>query len=252
MILYFTGTGNSEYAAHRIAEITGDVTLNLFEKIRSQELSELTSDSPWIIVTPTYAWRIPRLVHQWLMNARLSGNQNVYFVMTCGGSIGNAAAYLKKLCRTKAFNYKGCAEIVMPENYIALYSAPPRQQALSIIGDADKVLIETAHLIKKGELLPPPAVTPKDRIQSGLINAVFYPAVVGARKFYAGDDCISCGKCVKVCPLNNIQLHQGKPQWGKNCTHCMACICRCPQETIEYGTHTLGKLRYTCPANGKE
>ena len=57
-------------------------------------------------------------------------------------------------------------------------------------------------------------------------------------------DCIGCGKCVELCPLNNIHLENGKPLWGKNCTHCMACICYCPKEAIEYGKKSRGKPRY--------
>ena len=53
----------------------------------------------------------------------------------------------------------------------------------------------------------------------------------------ATDACIGCGKCVELCPLNNIRLENGKPVWGKHCTHCMACICYCPKEAIEYGNH---------------
>ena len=58
--------------------------------------------------------------------------------------------------------------------------------------------------------------------------------------------CISCGKCVNVCPLNNIHMENGKPVWNNECTHCMACICRCPKEAIEYGEHSKGLPRYIC------
>mgnify|MGYP002728531920 CR=1 FL=1 len=60
----------------------------------------------------------------------------------------------------------------------------------------------------------------------------------------ANDKCIGCGKCAKMCPLNNIKLKNSKPVWGKNCTHCMACICLCPTEAIEYGKKSVGKPRY--------
>ncbi len=38
------------------------------------------------------------------------------------------------------------------------------------------------------------------KASSGLINTLFYPLVVSARKFYAADVCIGCGKCTEVCP----------------------------------------------------
>lgn len=121
MILYFSGTGNSEYAAKRIGRELRDEVLNLFERIRNHDYSEIHSDSPWVVVVPTYAWRIPRIVQEWLENATLTGNRDIYFVMTCGGSIGNAGRYLEKLCAARKLHYLGCVQIKMPENYIAMF-----------------------------------------------------------------------------------------------------------------------------------
>ena len=58
------------------------------------------------------------------------------------------------------------------------------------------------------------------------------------------EQCIHCGKCVKLCPLNNITLKDGRPLWGNQCTHCMACIGNCPTRAIEYGTITRSKIPY--------
>lgn len=68
--------------------------------------------------------------------------------------------------------------------------------------------------------------------------------------FTVSDACIGCGKCVQLCPLNNIRLDKDKPVWGSNCTHCMACICYCPKEAIEYGKRSVGKPRYHFEALG--
>ena len=247
MILYFSGTGNSEYVAKRIGNGIGEEASNLFEKIRRQDFSTLHSASPWIVVVPTYAWQIPRIVENWLNRTELSGSQDIYFVMTCGGNIGNAGKYLQKLCDAKGLYYRGCAGITMPENYIALFSTPAREEALKTIEQAEAIIDRTIVQIKRKETFPQPKITGKDRMNSGFVNDVFYPLFVHAKKFYVTDSCISCGKCEAVCPLSNIHLENGKPVWGKNCTHCMACICRCPKEAIEYGSHSKDKPRYTCP-----
>lgn len=246
MILYFSGTGNSEYVAKRIGKEINDEAVNLFDKIRNKDISEMTSECPWVVVVPTYAWRIPRIVQEWLEKTNFVRNTDIYFVMTCGGSIGNAGKYLEKLCVQKGMNYYGCAEIVMPENYIALFSCPTEEQAFRIIEQAESVINNTALYIKKGDKLTRSNISLRDKINSGIINDLFYPIFVRAKKFYATDDCISCGKCVSVCPLNNIHMKNRKPIWGKNCTHCMACICGCPCEAIEYGKHSQGLPRYTC------
>lgn len=246
MILYFSGTGNSEYTAKRIGKEIDDEIFNLFDKIRNRDFSDMHSERPWVVSVPTYAWRIPRIVEKWLENTRLKGNKDIYFVMTCGGSIGNAGKYLEKLCAEKKMNYCGCAGIVMPENYIALFSTPTEESALQIIEQAERVINDTAHVIKSCDKLVQSNISFGDKMNSGIVNGIFYPMFVHAKKFYATDACISCGKCAAVCPLNNVRLENGKPVWGGNCTHCMACICRCPKEAVEYGKHSHGLPRYTC------
>lgn len=247
MILYFSGTGNSEYTAKRIGKVIGDDVVDLFKKIKNSDYSNMDSNHPWIIVVPTYAWRIPHIVSDWLEKTVLHGNKNIYFVMTCGGDIGNAGKYLKKLCKKKNMNYYGCAEIVMPENYIALFSTPTMDKSLEIIERAESVIDNTALCIKAGNTLPKPTTSFKSRINSGIINNLFYPLFVHAKKFYVTDDCISCGKCAKVCVLKNIRMENGKPKWDDKCTHCMACISKCSKAAIEYGKHSKGLPRYVCP-----
>ncbi|MDO4174832.1 MAG: EFR1 family ferrodoxin [Eubacteriales bacterium] len=247
MILYFSGTGNSAYAAKRIGSAIQDKTVNLFERLRNQDTSELHSERPWVVVSPTYAWRIPHILQTWLEQAHLTGSRDIYFVMTCGGGIGNAGAHLKKLCARKNMRYLGCFEVVMPENYIAMFSTPTKEQALETIRQADKAIDQAAGMIRDGKAFPALSVSVSGKLSSGIVNPMFYPMFVHAKKFRTTDSCIACGACADVCPMRNIRLMDGKPVWGKDCTHCMACICRCPKEAIEYGKHSQGLPRYTCP-----
>lgn len=247
MLLYFSGTGNSEYVAKRIGREVGEEAVNLFQRIRDNNYSELHSEKPWIVVAPTYAWRIPHIVENWIEKTVLSGSKDIYFVMTCGGSIGNAGKYLKSLCSRKGMSYLGCYEIVMPENYIAMFSTPTKDEAAAIIDKAEAEIDKAIESIKKGMKLPEPQLSLTDKLNSGLINDLFYPLFVHAKKFYATDACISCGLCERGCPLRNIKLVDGKPSWADHCTHCMACICRCPKEAIEYGKHSKNLPRYMFP-----
>ena len=74
--------------------------------------------------------------------------------MNCGGEIGNAEKYLKKLCENVGFEYMGVKEIVMPENYIALFDAPDENEARQIIEKAQPVInaaIQSAQSKYRGQ-----------------------------------------------------------------------------------------------------
>lgn len=247
MILYFSATGNSEYIAKRISSVINDECLNLFDRIKNDDFSKLHSEKPFVIVTPTYGWQIPHIVRDWLNHSQLSGSRDLYFVMSCGGDIGNSAKYIKKICKDKNMNYKGCAEIVMPENYIAMFDAPEREEAIKIIDKAEPVIDDAANRILHNECLAEKGSGFIGKLKSGIVNAVYYPVFLHSKKFTVSDDCISCGKCVDACVLGSIKLVGGKPQWEDRCTHCMACICGCPAQAIEYGNASKGKPRYHCP-----
>ena len=131
----------------------------------------------------------------------------------------------------------------MPENYIAMFNAPCKEEADKIIEAATPEIIKIAETIKSdGFLYNKSGLIGK--FLSGPINPVFYSLFVKSKGFYTTDKCTSCGLCVNLCPFNNIHMENGKPIWGENCTHCMSCICRCPSEAIEYKNKTKGKPRY--------
>ena len=244
MILYFSGTGNSKFVAQRIAVALGDEIVNLNDRIKSGDTSPVETGERVIIVTPTYAWRIPRVVRDWLRKTELRGAKQVWFVMTCGSEIGNADKYNRELCTEKRLSCMGTAQIVMPENYIAMFSAPQADEAREIVAKTEPNIDCVIASIQSNQPFAPTRNNLYDRFMSGPVNLIFYKFCVKADAFTVSDTCIGCGQCAKRCPMNNVTLKDGKPVWGKNCTHCMACICYCPVSAIEYGKKSVGQPRY--------
>ena len=244
MILYFSGTGNSNYVAKRIADALGDALVNLNDRIKASDTSPVETGERVIIVTPTYAWRIPRIVRDWLLKTELRGARLAWFVMTCGSEIGNADRYNRDLCTEKGLACMGTAQIVMPENYIAMFSAPQADEARQIVAQAEPSIDRAIAAIQANQPFAPTRNNLYDRFMSGPGNPIFYKFFVKANAFTASSACIGCGQCVKRCPMNNVTLKDGKPSWGKVCTHCMACIGYCPVSAIEYGKKSVGQPRY--------
>ena len=244
MILYFSGTGNSGYAARRIADGLGEPLLCLNDRIKAGDTAPVETGERLVIVTPTYAWRIPRIVEDWLLHTELAEAKQAWFVMTCGSAIGDADRYNRRLCQAKGLTCMGTAQLVMPENYIAMFNAPQVEEARQIVARAEPDIDNAIAAVRENRAFPPSRRKLYDRFMSGPVNPIFYSCFVKAAAFTVGDTCTGCGQCVWRCPTNNITLQTGKPVWGQNCTHCMACICYCPAEAIEYGKKSLGKPRY--------
>ena len=246
MIVFYSGTGNSKYCAQMMADKLEEEITDSFHYIKDGISAELISGTPWIFVAPTYCWRLPHIFENFIRSARLEGCRDAYFVMTCGSDIGNAGAYIQKLCKDVGLNFKGVLPVVMPENYIAMFEVPAPELADRIVIVAQRAILKAVRAIRKGEHFKPVKVNLMGRLTSGPLNPIFYKTMVKAKPFYTTDACIGCGKCAKDCIMNNITIENGKPVWGKACTHCMACICGCPAEAIEYGRKSQNKERYIC------
>ena len=119
MVLYFTGTGNSRYLARRIAEGLEMPLYDLNACIKVGDTAPVQTGRDVVLVTPTYAWRIPRVVSEWLGKTALTGAERIWFVMDCGSEIGNAAKYNWQLAAQKHLQLWGlprssCRKTTLP------------------------------------------------------------------------------------------------------------------------------------------
>ena len=79
MVLYFTGTGNSRYLARRIAEGLEMPLYDLNDCIKAGDTAPVQTGRDVVLVTPTYAWRIPRVVSEWLGKTELTGAECICY-----------------------------------------------------------------------------------------------------------------------------------------------------------------------------
>lgn len=99
MVIYFTGTGNSRFAASVLAEALGDETVDAGRLMRSGAALRRGSSRPWVFVCPTYSWQMPRVFADFIRRCSLEGCRDAYFLLTCGGEIGAAGETARQLCR---------------------------------------------------------------------------------------------------------------------------------------------------------
>lgn len=244
MILYFSGTGNSRYAAERLAARLNEEIVSIGALLKRGESGDFASQTPYVFVCPTYAWRIPRVMRAFIEKAHFAGCQEAYFVLTCGTDAGAADKDARRLCAEKSFVFRGLAAVQMPENYLAMFDTPTAEEGKRIVANAVRVLERAAKAIAARQELPALQPNLLDQLKSGPVNSLFYTFCVSDRRFWVKDTCVGCGKCAVLCPMNDIRMEGGKPVWNGRCTHCMACISACPARAIEYGKASAKRPRW--------
>ena len=138
--------------------------------------------------------------------------------------------------------------VVMPESYVCLpfMKTDPEDRERWKIENAERQLNHIINIIKdckRGIEELEKGATP--RLYSYVIGAYFNARMVTDKKFMVDPDvCIQCGKCAKICPVDNIK--GTPPKWIHNgrCTCCLACYHYCPTHAINYGKITRKRGQY--------
>ena len=246
MVPSFSATGNTEFIAQEVARRLDDQCVNLLERFKSNDHSPLHSEKPFVICAPVYVCEMPRFMAQYLKEQTFSGSRDVYFIFTSGGYCGISGVLAKSIFKKKGMVYHGHAEFTMPRNYVAndAYPMLGKEEVEKRILSACEKLDGVAENIRTGGKLTARHVYLFETIITVPFNPVWCKYKLQAKEFFVTDSCIGCGKCAKLCPLNNITMERSRPVWKNDCTHCMACIANCPTNAIEYGTITKDKERY--------
>jgi len=60
------------------------------------------------------------------------------------------------------------------------------------------------------------------------------PFVPKGHNVFIDEDCIVCGNCISICPMNVLTFHEGRTIVNneKDCTHCSLCLSICPSQAI--------------------
>ena len=255
MVLYFSGTGNSRFAAQQLAGLVDDELVSINRHLRQRILDPYNaqyafeSDSPFVIVCPTYCWNIPRVVETFLKESRFLGSRRMYFVLTCGSGTGKAAEHAREVCREISMDFCGLASVRMPENFITLFRAPEADEAVGIIRAAMPQLEVIGNQILSDRTITDSYA---GHAMPLFLYRFFYRLFVHDKRFYVKENCIGCAACAKLCPLVNITMEDGHPVWNGRCTQCQSCIAVCPVDAIEFGHRTRKKRRYYLFADGRQ
>lgn len=245
-LFYFSATGNCLAVAKDIAAKLPGTEIYSIPKVIHRDIDG-NADNIGLIF-PVYFAGMPRIIVDFIGQLQFNQRKYLFAVCTCGVFPLGTLLQTQKQLQKKGLILDAGFSIPMPGNYIVKYGAFPVRKQKAMFAK-EKAKIETVVKMIAGQ-------------QSGIIERNFsfinkigdsiYQKIFPAfptrdQNFTVSEKCNHCGICEKVCPVQNINMVDGKPEWQGNCEHCLACIQWCSEEAIQYGTLTLHRKRYHHP-----
>jgi len=235
-IFYFSGTGNTKKVALKYSEElkANGHECELFALPLKQEIA-LTDYDLIGIGYPIHGFNAPQLMLQFAKSIEKSqSNPRAFIFKTSGEPVKmSRVSSLKLISILKKRGVKVTNEYqyVMPYNMIFRHT----DHMAYVMWETAKRLIP----IDCRDVLNGVERHEKKLFLGGLwewFMRIEYGGFHFNGLFYkVKGDCISCGKCARNCPVGNIEMKDGKPNFGNNCIMCARCSFHCPANCIKIG-----------------
>ena len=233
--IYFSGTGNSKYAAELFCKEL-DKESGTYS-IENEEAITAIKDADLIVIAyPVQFSTVPKIMRDYVTDhSELWKNKKVFVIATMGLFSGDGAGMLGRLLQSYGAKVIGGLHLKMPDS-IADEKAlkRPIEKNKELIKQAQQKIKESVKRLKAG-----------DPTQEG-IGVLYRMAGFFGQRAYFGhntrryssklkidtDKCVGCGSCEKLCPMKNITIKDQKAVSGDRCTMCYRCINKCPKQAI--------------------
>ena len=284
MIFYFSGTGNTKWAASKLAAATREDLISIAPYMRADDSSHNLAE-PFILkenerlgfVFPVHGWRVPKLVREFISKMKilrepsdasaenkakaddcLKNRPFAYCVCTAGDSIGLTIENLNEVISLNpSLQALGITEVsssyslIMPESYIGLpfMDVDPKEREIRKKENAAQELaVVCEEIFDRKEGISRLVKGPIPWFFTKVVGGFFENVLITDKRFHVEKDrCVKCGICTNVCPVGDIKGGHGEyPVWlhHKDCLTCFTCYHHCPHHAIEFANQTQKKGQY--------
>lgn len=246
IIIYFSGTGNSQYIAERFSQIMGATCYSIEEAVDFNQI--MTAAQTIVVCYPIYGSCVPRIMRDFVSDnqAAFAGKKLIIFCTQLLFS-GDGARVFTDLLAGVPVDIRYAEHFNMPNNICNFFLfplAPPRRQQ-GYLNKADQKLRRasrniTAGVVKKRgfNLLSRYLGLWTQRVHFGTLEKK------AERDVRIAAACNGCGKCVRICPMKNLKITGKSVTQLNHCTLCYRCVNQCPQKAITVLVHTPVSKQY--------
>ena len=268
MIFYFSGTGNTKWAASKLASATHEDLISIAPYMRADDSSHTLAE-PFILkenerlgfVFPVHGWRVPKLVREFIGKMKVQREESspfTYCVCTAGDSIGLTIENLNEvISQNPSLQALGITKVsssyslIMPESYVGLpfMDVDPKEKEIwKKSKSAQELAVICVEIFDRKEGVNRLVKGPIPWFFTKVVGGFFENVLITDKRFHVEKDkCVKCGICANVCPVGDIKGGHGEyPEWlhHKDCLTCFTCYHHCPHHAIKFGNQTQKKGQY--------
>lgn len=233
--IYFSGTGNSRYAVELFCN-EYDEAAKAFSIEDDNITCAVKNEETLVFAYPVQYSAVPKILRDFIIeNKELWEGKKVFVIATMGLFSGDGAGILGRLLQKFGAEILGGLHLKMPDSIgdEKMLKRPPEKNK-ELVRKAEQKIKKSVKLLKSGK-----------PTWEG-IGVLYRMAGFFGQRLYFGhktrnysdklrvapDKCIGCGKCEKLCPMNNIKVVDKKVVQNNRCTMCYRCINSCPKQAM--------------------
>ncbi|MBC3803333.1 iron-sulfur protein [Acetobacterium fimetarium] len=243
-IYYFSGTGNSLAVSRKLAEsLTAKGSVVSMVQYENYETIDVDTEVLGFVF-PVYFMTIPAVVVSFIEKLNFIKDPYIFAVATCNGTPGHCLFTLSKCLQKKGKTLSLGVALDMPGNAIV---TPPEMEAARL-NKSEQIVAEIARQINaQHRNYFDGSDGWSSHLQSLLFSQLGKNILFRKKSFAATHECVGCGICKRVCPVNNIAINDGRPVWQDHCVRCLACFHWCPVKAVSVGKVFSQRHQYHHP-----
>ena len=244
LTVYFSGTGNSAYAAEIFAAQMGGKCLSIEDE--ADFSVEFAAHDTVAFCYPIYGSRPPLIMRQFAARhaADLQGKKLVILVTQWAFS-GDGARVFTDLFPKDHFDVIYAEHIVMPNNVSNVFflrrtgDKHLRRRMFAAAAKIARICRDINNgVVKRRGFSGFSRFLGNLQGKAWLGDSANVAAKPGSMEYKAKnsvkvyENCNACGLCVPACPMKNLKIVEGALIHNNNCTVCYRCVNLCPQKAI--------------------
>jgi len=231
---YFSGTGNTLLIVKKMKEVfeRNGIRANL-NRIEKSDPGKVDPNSLIGLAFPVAMQGTYPFVWDFIKALPKANGTPIFMVDTLHAFSGGVVGPVRKIVEKKGYRPLGAMEIVMHNNLF-----PPK-----VIAKKKEIIIRKA--LEEAQKYTEQILNKRSRwgripLLSDIMSKISqkegtWGFIRKVRSLKVNTSkCVKCGLCVKLCPVQNIEMEEF-PEFQDKCVICMRCVSFCPHRAIYQG-----------------